>query len=274
MLKSAQSLAIGVAGATGAGGKGKHKRAQSKRSITRQPTTKQINALIEQNNMSSTGGATQAGGPPPMDFQNSTYTFGGVTYQYQGGPKPDYKNNKKNGKDFDPFYDRGKLRTKRVKNNMGTEEFERRSSAVHGMLKCIAAPVLNKEVAPAFRYKSTKLFELALECYNRRGVADIHEEKENYKHDEDPVSWTCRWHWLTKGRVRAGQQLCIQCRDLGKPRGFMEQYYLNSVEIARSRTILCQNCMSLKLRKEVGENEEKICQELMRLRKKQNLINS
>ena len=73
--------------------------------------------------------------------------------------------------------------------------------------------------------------------------------------------------------MRAGQQMCVQCRDLGKAKSLMEKYYLNVVEIAVSRTILCHKCMGLRLRHNVGNDSVDIVKKLKILRKQQTKIN-
>jgi len=229
---------------------------------------------------SSTTNDGGGGGVPrlPHDFQGSTYCFGGVTYQYQqrsNGHEYSKGQSKKmsnlKSKDFDPFFDRGKLRTKRVRNSIENEDFERRSSTVHGLLKVLAAPVLNQDLAKRYKYPSLRIFELALELYNRKGVRKIH--KASGENAQESISWFAAWHWESNGGVRAAQQLCVQCRDLGKKKNQIETYYMNKMEVAKCRTILCRTCMGILLKNEIGDCEEKIMEQLKLLRKEQAQIN-
>ena len=212
---------------------------------------------------------------------NKSYCFGGVTYQCQNQRIPPVENggsnnnrSSRNGsissRTFDPFFDRGKYRTPRARNSIQTEDFERRSSAVRDLLKVVAAPILNKDVHSNYVYSSQRAFEQALEYYNRLGVSDIIEDERNLL---EPVTWSCRWHWVQKGCVRASQQMCIQCRDLGKKKSMPERYYLNVVEVAVSRTILCHKCMGLRLKQEVGDDTADTIKKLKMLREKQVKIN-
>ena len=139
---------------------------------------------------------------PSYLSQNKSYCFGGVTYNSQGqqprlssgglssangGTVLNHQHHNQNnnninnnndnninsngkGKTFEPFYDRGKYRTRRVRNSIETEDFERRSSAVHDLLKVVAAPVLNRDVRSTFSYENSRTFEQALEYYNRLGI--------------------------------------------------------------------------------------------------------
>ena len=105
----------------------------------------------------------------------------------------------------------------------------------------------------------------------RLGVTDIVEDEKNLL---QPVTWACKWHWTQTGRVRAGQQMCVQCRDLGKSKNLMEKYYLNAVEIAVSRTVLCYKCMGLRLKSNVGNESAEILKKLTVLRQNQAKINT
>ena len=113
---------------------------------------------------------------------DKSHSFGGVNYQSglsrmsgsgsensvnNNNNNTNRNNNGINGRTYDPFHDRGKFRTRRVRNNIQAEDFERRSSAVHDLLKVVAAPVLSKDVRPTFAYENSRAFEQALEYYNR-----------------------------------------------------------------------------------------------------------
>ena len=149
---------------------------------TRRSKPKQNTGFISLN--SSMNDNSRGGGGGQTD---KSYCFGGVALQGQprmssigsengGGAVFSNNNNNNNinrtngginARTFDPFHDRGKFRTRRVRNDIETEDFERHSSAVRNLLKVVAAPVLNKEVQPTFAYDNSRAFEQALEYYNR-----------------------------------------------------------------------------------------------------------
>ena len=81
--------------------------------------------------------------------------------------------------------------------------------------------------------------------------------------------WYCSYFWDCKGAVRAGQQLCVKCRDLGKMKNKLDIYYIDTMEIKRVRTIYCKGCFGRLLKSNVGTDEVTIRKQLTEISRKQ-----
>lgn len=124
----------------------------------------------------------------------------------------------------------------------------------------------SKDVVGPYFYPSSRDFSVALEVMNRRAVKRISKENKGL---EDV--WYCDYLWEYKGHVTAGQQFCIICRDIGKPRNMLEKYYMDTVELKQERSILCHGCMGRMLKENVGNDIQKLRLELNNLRKKHSI---
>lgn len=132
-------------------------------------------------------------------------------------------------------------------------------------------PMTNKEpLVASYFYPTSKMFSVALEVLNRRCIQKITKDES----DEANDTWHCDYHWEYKGKVTAGQQLCISCRDVGKARSMLEKYYMDTVELKCERSILCHGCMGHILKEQVGDDCDKLQMELTNFQKKHSVTES
>ena len=92
---------------------------------------------------------------------------------------------------------------------------------------------VDESLQPSFLhyyYPTENHFTNALECYN-----------EQLQHSDGETNSAKRWE--CKGEIQASFQLCILCKDIGKPKSYKEKYFLNVNEIKQNRTILCKGCL-------------------------------
>nr|XP_047141922.1 uncharacterized protein LOC100200907 [Hydra vulgaris]XP_047141923.1 uncharacterized protein LOC100200907 [Hydra vulgaris]XP_047141924.1 uncharacterized protein LOC100200907 [Hydra vulgaris] len=73
-----------------------------------------------------------------------------------------------------------------------------------------------------------------------------------------------------KGDLSVTLRMCTKCRDLGKDNTKTDQYYINTPEVARERTILCYACMHTMINEFLDKNKiADVPEELNRLQKLQ-----
>ena len=149
------------------------------------------------------------------------------------------------------------------------ETFLRQSKCHKDAIKTVTTPLLGQDIANTYRssFKSRRRFAEALELLNRRNLKfHINETSTAEK------KFICRYFWQCKGKVCARQQLCTTCRDVGKVKSCEELYYIDIMEIAQSRSILCTRCMDALLLRTVGTNDELINAELKQFRDVQGTV--
>ena len=106
------------------------------------------------------------------------------------------------------------------------------------------------------------MFEVSLEVLNRRSVRNVNKKLDN-------ISEIAEYFFEKIGKANVKCHLCVQCKDYDKDNNSTDDYYMNLMEIARERTILCTGCMRDVIYEHVVGSEEEICSELKQLRIKQ-----
>lgn len=107
-------------------------------------------------------------------------------------------------------------------------------------------------------------FQFALELFNRKAVRKF---LKAHPENPPPVSEMCEYFFDSVGRAKATFKLCVECRDIRKPKSNVDEYFMNLVEISQQRTILCFGCMTALINRNV--NVENLTEDLMKWRKLQ-----
>ena len=112
---------------------------------------------------------------------------------------------------------------------------------------------------------------------NRRGVRDTLKPLENNNVTTTTTTTTttqlAQYFFEKVGEVSVAMRLCVQCRDVGKNKKKLDQYFIDLMEITTSddRTILCSKCMSdlVKLNVRNSNNRDEVIKRLDILRNQQ-----
>ena len=90
----------------------------------------------------------------------------------------------------------------------------------------------NSQCKERYYYDDSNTFKDLLEKYNRIG-----------EHKKSEIVLECA------GYVNTTMHMCCCCRDNDKGERKKDRYYINTKEIAKTRTILCHGCVGARLRK-------------------------
>lgn len=133
----------------------------------------------------------------------------------------------------------------------------------------------NGQQVTRYYYDNSEIFEKLLKEYNQRNAekqrvsfdvkcpekrwtaADFRCAEKRNGHDVSHQPTQCRFECV--GCVNVGMRMCVRCRDTGKKKFRKDRYYINKLEIAQQRTILCHGCMGEKLHNMETRSSLKIC---------------